>query len=175
MFKLILFYLHKIKENPFILQSVKTMALRVIGIFTLFVFTLFLTHNFNPKIIGQYEFIRTYFLVVGSLCLLGTDQSILYFAGVINGNTKDLKNIYLKKVTLVFFSSLIPFAILLLTGEEKVGNFFNDKHIYTLLIKASAILFFYCITILNTETFRAINKVYIAELFTTITLPLDSL
>ena len=88
MFKLILFYLHKIKENPFVLQSVKTMILRAIGVITLFGFTFFLTKTYDPKIIGQYDFIRTYLLILGSICVLGTDQSILYFTGMLKSRNR---------------------------------------------------------------------------------------
>lgn len=157
----------KLRANAFVLQSINTMILRVIGVITLFGFTLFLTHNYSPAIVGQYDFIRTFLLVVGSLCLLGTEQSILYFAGIIKGqgNSGELKRIYLKKVTIVFFTSMIPILIVFLMGEKIINRFFNDDYIYLLLIKATAILFFYCITILNTETFRALDKVYTAELF----------
>ena len=162
-----LFYINTIKENPLVLQSLKTIMIRILGVALLFGFTLYLTHHYDPKIIGQYDFIRTFLLVVGGLCLLGTEQSILYFAGVIKGegNSKALKKIYLKKVTLVFFTSLVPFMFTFLIGEKRVCYFFNDKSVYLLIIKTTAILFFYCITILNTETFRAVNKVYTAELF----------
>jgi hypothetical protein len=54
------------------MQSINTMILRIIGVATLFGFTLFLTKNYDPKIIGQYDFIRTYLLVLGSICILGT-------------------------------------------------------------------------------------------------------
>ncbi len=157
----------KLRANTFILQSINTMILRVIGVITLFGFTLFLTHNYSPAIVGQYDFIRTFLLVVGSLCLLGTEQSILYFAGIIKGqgNRGELKKIYLKKVTIIFFTSIIPILVVFLIGEEIINRFFNDDFIYLLLIKSTAILFFYCITILNTETFRALDKVYTAELF----------
>ena len=109
MFKLILFYLHKIKENPFVLQSVKTMILRAIGVITLFGFTFFLTKTYDPKIIGQYDFIRTYLLILGSICVLGTDQSILYFTGMLKSRNRsgELKRIYIKMVFLIFLMSLL--------------------------------------------------------------------
>lgn len=159
--------INRVKDNTFVMQSVITIILRVIGILTLFGFTLFLTHNYSPAIIGQYDFIRTFLLLVGSICLLGTEQSILYFAGIIKvqGNCGELKIIYLKKVAIVFFTSMIPILVVFLLGEKTINNFFNDRLIYLLLIKSTGILFFYCITILNTETFRAIGKIYIAELF----------
>jgi hypothetical protein len=165
--KNIITILNKIKSDAFIIQSINTMILRLIGVVTLFGFTLFLTHHFSPKIIGQYDFIRTFLLVVGSLCLLGTEQSILYFSGLIRGKggSNDLKKVYLKKVTLVFFTSLVPFIILCIIGQQNINTFFSDNQIYLMLIKSSSILFFYCITLLNTETFRALNKVYTAELF----------
>ena len=159
--------INRAKQSTFIMQSVNTIILRVIGIITLFGFTLFLTHNYSPAIVGQYDFIRTFLLVVGSLCLLGTEQSILYFAGIINaqGNSGELKKIYLKKATMVFFTSIIPILVVFLLGKKTINNFFNDELIYLLLIKSTGILFFYCITILNTETFRALDKIYTAELF----------
>ena len=159
--------IEKLKANTFILQSINTMILRIIGVVTLFGFTLFLTHNYSPAIVGQYDFIRTFLLVVGSLCLLGTEQSILYFAGIVKGqgNSGELKKVYFKKVTLVFLTSMIPILVVFLTGEKIINDFFNDDLIYLLLIKSTAILFFYCITILNTETFRVLDRVYTAELF----------
>jgi O-antigen/teichoic acid export membrane protein len=162
-----IYIINKAKQSTFIMQSVNTIILRVIGIITLFGFTLFLTHNYSPAIVGQYDFIRTFLLVVGSLCLLGTEQSILYFAGIIKGqgNSGELKKIYLKKVTMVLFTSMFPILVVFLIGEKIINSFFNDDLIYILLIKATAILFFYCITILNTETFRALDRVYTAELF----------
>lgn len=157
----------KVKKNTFVMQSIKTMLLRVIGIITLFGFTLFLTRNYSPKIIGQYDFIRTYLLVVGTICLLGTEQSILYFAGIIKGkgSTVDLKKLYLKKVTLLLITSLLSLGALFIIGDKLINDFFNDVLIFPILFKATSCLFFFGLTTLNTEVFRALDKIYIAELF----------
>jgi O-antigen/teichoic acid export membrane protein len=159
--------LAKIKSNIIVLQSLKTMFLRVIGIVTLFGFTLFLTHNYDPKIIGQYEFIRVFMLVLGSICLLGTEQSILYFSGIINskGNIGNLKNIYIKMTLLILAMSLLPIIVLQLVGKSNINSFFNDQFTYSIVLKSVLIIFFYCLTLLNTETFRALNSIYISELF----------
>ena len=159
--------INKIKESPFFIQSINTILLRIIGVITLFGFTLFLTHNYSPKIIGQYDFIRTFLLVLGTISLLGTEQSILYFAGLMksNGSFKELKSIYLKKTALIFISSIIPLIILLLIGDKIINNFFNDRTLYLLLLKATSCLFFFCLTLLNTEVFRALDKSYMAELY----------
>ena len=139
----------------------------MIGVIILFSFTLFLTHNYSPKLIGEYDFIRTFLLVLGTICLMGTEQSILYFAGVVKskGSLKNLKDIYLKTTTILLVSSLTALIFLLLIGRGLINNFFNDSIIFTIIFKATICLFFFCLTTLNTEFFRAIDKVYTAELY----------
>ena len=149
------------------MQSIKTMILRVIGVVTLFGFTLFLTKTYDPKIIGQYDFIRTYLLILGSICILGTDQSILYFTGMLKSRNQfaNLKKIYIKMFFLIFIMSLLSLIGLLLIGKETISVYFGDLNIYGTMLKATFLLFFYCITIFNTEALRALEAIYIAELF----------
>ncbi|MFM9826896.1 MATE family efflux transporter [Flavobacterium sp.] len=149
------------------MQSIKVMILRVIGVVTLFGFTLFLTKTYDPKIIGQYDFIRTYLLILGSICVLGTDQSILYFTGMLKSRNRlgELKSIYFKMVFLIFLMSLISFLSILIIGNETISYYLNDFKIYSVILKATLLLFFYCITIFNTEALRALESIYIAELF----------
>jgi O-antigen/teichoic acid export membrane protein len=158
---------NKIKKNPFVLQSLKTMFLRIIGVVTLFGFSLFLTHNYDPKIIGQFDFIRMVLLVLSSICVLGTDQSILYFTGILKSTneTEKLKVIYKKIVTLIFILCLLVLIVFFIIGQNRIIFFFNDKSTYLLMAKAIITLFFYSITLFNTETIRALDKIYIAELF----------
>lgn len=158
---------NKIKKNPFVLQSLKTMFLRIIGVVTLFGFSLFLTHNYDPKIIGQFDFIRMVLLVLSSICVLGTDQSILYFTGILKSRNEiqTLKAIYKKIVVIIFALCLLMLFVFFVIGQNSINIFFNDKSTYVLIAKAIIALFFYSITLFNTETIRALNKVYIAELF----------
>lgn len=160
-------FLNKFKKNQFMMQSIKVMVLRVIGVVTLFGFTLFLTHNYDPKIIGQYDFIRTYLLILGSICVLGTDQSILYFTGMLKSQNQlgELKRIYFKMFFLIFIMSLLCLISILIVGKEIICYYFNDSKIYSIILKATFLLFFYCITIFNTEVLRALESIYIAELF----------
>lgn len=158
---------NKIKKNPFVLQSLKTMFLRIIGVVTLFGFSLFLTHNYDPKIIGQFDFIRMVLLVLSSICVLGTDQSILYFTGILKSTNEiqKLKAIYKKIVLIILVLCLMVLFIFFVIGQNRINLFFNDKSTYVLMTKAIITLFFYSITLFNTETIRALDKVYIAELF----------
>ena len=109
------------------MQSINTMILRIIGVVTLFGFTLFLTKNYDPKIIGQYDFIRTYLLVLGSICILGTDQSILYFTGMLKSKNRlfELKGIYIKMFLLILLASVISLLLLVVIGKEIINSFLN--------------------------------------------------
>ncbi|WP_371562259.1 MATE family efflux transporter [Flavobacterium sp. Arc2] len=143
------------------------MFLRIIGVLTLFGFSLFLTHNYDPKIIGQFDFIRMVLLVLSSICVLGTDQSILYFTGILKSSneTEKLEAIYKKIVKLIFAISMLVLTVFFIIGQNRINVFFNQKGTYLLMAKAIIALFFYSITLFNTETIRALDKIYIAELF----------
>ncbi|MFM7017414.1 MATE family efflux transporter [Flavobacterium sp.] len=160
-------FIKKFNKNEFMMQSINTMILRIIGVVTLFGFTLFLTKNYDPKIIGQYDFIRTYLLVLGSICILGTDQSILYFTGMLKSKNRlyELKGIYIKMFLLILLTSVISLLLLVVIGKEIINSFLNDGVIYNIIIKATALLFFYSMTLFNTEVLRALERVYIAELY----------
>ena len=157
----------KIRSNSFVKQSIVTLFLRISGALLLFGFTAFLTKSFSPKIVGQYDFSRTFLLVVGSICLLGFDQSILYFKGRLASkkSLEELKNIYSKMVFMLFLSSLTAFLIILIIDKKTINNYFSDNEVYSIILKSSIALFFSGISMLNTEVFRALDKLIVAELF----------
>jgi len=157
----------KRNKNAFVLQSLFTLILRITGVLFLFGFTVFLTQTYSPKIVGQYEFVRTFLLVVGSLCLLGFDQSILYFKGRLSEEEPlgSLRKIYFRMVVLLFWMSILLFLLFLCIDKQILNDYFSNSDSYFILLKATGILFFYGLTILNTEVFRALNRFFLAELF----------
>ena len=157
----------KISRNPFLKQSIVTLFLRISGAFILFGFTIFLTKSFSPKIVGQYDFARTFLLVLGSICLLGFDQSILYFKGKLASkkSLEELKNIYSKMVVMLFLTSLAALLMVLIIDKKTINDYFADDEVYGIILKSSLTLFFSGISMLNTEIFRALDKLVIAELF----------
>jgi O-antigen/teichoic acid export membrane protein len=157
----------KISKNPFLKQSLSTLFLRVFGVLLLFGFTIFLTKSYSPKLVGQYDFVRSFLLAMGSICLLGFDQSILYFKGRLASQNalEELKDIYVKMILMLLATSLITLVIIFLINKEIINNYFSDQEVYTILLKGAATLFFYGISTLNTEVFRALDKLYVAELF----------
>ncbi|KFF07418.1 MATE family efflux transporter [Flavobacterium reichenbachii] len=157
----------KISRNPFLKQSLSTLFLRVFGVLLLFGFTIFLTKSYSPKLVGQYDFARSFLLAVSSICMLGFDQSILYFKGRLASlNALDeLKNIYIKMAVMVFAASITALLIVLIIDKKLINSYFSDQEVYSIFLKGAAALFFYGISTINTEVFRALDKLYVAELF----------
>ncbi|MFC4748682.1 oligosaccharide flippase family protein [Flavobacterium branchiicola] len=157
----------RVSKNPFIKQSLSTLLLRIFGVLLLFGFTVFLTKNYTPKLVGQYDFIRSFLLAAGCICMLGFDQSILYFKGFLASQNalEQLKKIYGKMVMMLLIASILAFLIILCIDKKTINNYFLDDEVYTLLLKGAATLFFYGLSLFNTEVFRALDKLYIAELF----------
>lgn len=167
MLETVRYYLQKKNIDSLVLQSLFTLFLRVFGVVVLFGFTFFLTRNFKPQVIGQYDFVRSFLFVIGSICLLGCDQSILYFKGRLMGDNslEGLKNTYLKMVFLVLLMTFFLCLIFMTIKKEWITTYFNDPEVYPILLKSTIILFFYAITVLNIEFFRALDYLYLAELF----------
>ncbi|TWI01188.1 O-antigen/teichoic acid export membrane protein [Flavobacterium tiangeerense] len=165
--KTIRYHLITTFQNPVVRQSLLTLLIRVFGVVLLFGFTLFLTQKYDPKQVGQYDFVRTFLFAIGSICLLGFDQSILYFKGRLypNYSLGHLKKVYLKMVLMLFLASLLLFLFIELLDASVTTLFFADNATYFLLLKASAVMFFYGLSILNVEVFRALEKIVVAELF----------
>lgn len=157
----------RISKNSFIKQSLGTLALRIFGVLLLFGFTVFLTKSYSPKLVGQYDFVRSYLLAIGSICLLGFDQSILYFKGRLasQNELRQLKKVYVKMVSMLFLTSLFILIVFLLIDKKRINTYFLDDEVYSILLKSSVILFFHGLSLLNTEIFRAMDKLYVAELF----------
>ncbi|WP_431243529.1 oligosaccharide flippase family protein [Flavobacterium sp. P21] len=157
----------RFSKNKFLRQSFGTLSLRVFGALLLFGFTVFLTKTYSPKLVGQYDFVRSFLLSIGSMCLLGFDQSIIYFKGKLASQNalEELKNIYKKMVLMLFGTSLLVLLIIAVISKETINNYFSDPEVYSILLKGAGALFFSGLSILNTEVFRALDKLYVAELF----------
>ncbi len=157
----------RFSKNRFLRQSFSTLSLRVFGALLLFGFTVFLTKTYSPKLVGQYDFVRSFLLSIGSMCLLGFDQSIIYFKGKLaSQNALDqLKSIYIKMVLMLFGTSLVVLLLIAIISKETINNYFSDQAVYSILLKGTLTLFFSGLSILNTEVFRALDKLYVAELF----------
>jgi O-antigen/teichoic acid export membrane protein len=157
----------RLSQNLFLRQSFGTLFLRILGVLLLFGFTVFLTKSYTPKLVGQYDFARSFLLAIGTICLLGFDLSVLYFKGKLASldALHELKKIYLKMIAMLFATSVIALVIIVLTDEKVINGYFADPEVYSIFLKAAVTLFFYGLATLNIEVIRALDKLYIAELF----------
>lgn len=155
-------------QNKMLRQSIYTFMLRVFGVIIFFGFMLFITRNYSADRVGEFEFVRMFMLVTGSICLLGTDISILYFSGRFKAldSFHSIRAVYFKMVKLILSIALsILLIYVLVIPQEFINNFFGDTAIYGLLLKCLIFLPVYILTLFNTEMFRAIDKAILAELF----------
>ena len=149
------------------MRSIKALVLRITGTGILFLTTLYLTNFFPASIVGEYEFTRSVLLFLGSVVLLGTDQSILYYGGLLKARNavNQLFPAYKKMVLVIFFLSAAFWAVFLILPREVYTSIFNDNTSHILIKKVGGVLFLYAVTLLNTEYFRALDKLYLSELF----------
>ena len=161
-------YLKKIKSKQFKAILV-TLFLRVLGVVTLFGFSLFLTNNYSSEIVGNYELIRVFVLVISCVGILGIDQSIYQFVGKLkaeNAFENSLYQLYMQIIKLLIISSIIIIGLFYLIPKQWILNFYSDDElIYNYIEKSILLLIFYSLTIVNTEILRGLNLINISELF----------
>jgi len=147
--------------------ALRVLILRVLGVIFLFGITLYLTNFYSAEVVGAYEFTRSSLFLMGGVTLLGTDQSILFFSGRFSKPEQagTLFQVYLKMLTLLLGVSILLLGIILVIPKEYYNLFFNDQRSGTLLIKMGFCLFFYAVTLFNTEFFRAFDLHEKSELY----------
>jgi len=157
--------IRKLVSNTLIKKSLVVFLLRSIGVLFLFGVTLFITNNFNADLVGQYDISRSILLIVGTICLMGFNQSIIYYSGYLKaqGALSSIKAVYMKMLRITLISSVILVGIYYLIPKSAVNTLY-EKDVYTIVFKALGVLFFYAMTLLNIEMYRAINKIEVSEI-----------
>lgn len=139
----------------------------MIGVATLFGLSTLMTRNIDEVFVGSYEFARVALLTIATFGLLGTEQSILYFAGKLDAkeNINQLASVYFKMLKIVWLCSIIVLLIYCLLPLPLLQFLGIKDDLLSVLKKCILILPFYSTTILNTETIRAYNNVLLSEWF----------
>lgn len=158
--------LEQLLNNPLILKSINVLILRVAGVFLFFGLTLFLTNNFSSTHVGEYDFSRSVLIFLGAVCVFGMHQSVLYYSGFLKTSNAQgyLKVIYRKMFGLVSAIALF-FVLFSAVLEPGLVDGFFGKPVSGLVQKTIFALLFYSITMLNIDVLRAIDKVYLSEVF----------
>ncbi|WP_299521441.1 polysaccharide biosynthesis C-terminal domain-containing protein [Winogradskyella sp.] len=148
-------------------SSLKVLSLRVCGVLIFFGLSLFLTNNFDAELIGRYDFVRSFLLIIGGISLLGTNQSIIYYSGFLKAKNSifELRRVYFKMISIIFTISLLFFIITRLLSEDFINSFFEKPDAYQLINKVILVLFVYTWSMLNIDMVRALGKTVLSEVF----------
>jgi len=142
-------------------NSLQTLFFRLVGVVFIFLTTFIFTHKFSPAIVGVYDFTRSYLIVFGSLCMLASDQTILYLIGRHTNTKAAIKYIYTKMLLFVFVIYLLLNVSVFFFLYFKIIPL--DSVTNEVILKSNAVLIFYCIYLINTEIFRALNRTFFSE------------
>ena len=154
-------------KNFLIKNSLKVLLLRASGILLMFLLSLFLTNSFSAEIVGQYDFVRSFLMILSGASLLGTNQAIIYYSGILTSKKSfgSIKSIYFKMNFLILVACAILYTPLLVIDKEIINQIFNKQGAYELVSLSLHGLVFYSITMLNIDTIRALKHTLISEGF----------
>ena len=154
-------------KNFFIKNSLNVLLLRASGILLMFLLSLFLTNSFSAEIVGQYDFVRSFLMILSGASLLGTNQAIIYYSGILTSNKSfgSIRSIYFKMNFLILIACTILYTPLLAIDKETINQIFNKQGAYELVSLSLKGLVFYSITMLNIDTIRALKHTLISEGF----------
>jgi O-antigen/teichoic acid export membrane protein len=153
-------------KNTLISSSIRVLALRVGGMLLFFICTLLITNNFDAAIVGEYDFSRALLLFLGAVVLFGMHQAIIYYSGFLKSqdNLSSIKPVYIKMAVIMLVIAVALITIAQLIKSSSVLSYFdiefNDTASKTVLT-----LFFYSITLLNIDVYRALNKIILSEFY----------
>ncbi len=149
-------------------KSFSVLIIRSLGVLLLFGFTLFITNFFTAENVGRYDFVRSALMVLGGLALMGTNQSIIYYSGLLKArkSIESIRAVYSKMIKIICVLSFILLALyIVFFSQERVNEFFNNEESFSLLLKSILTLVFFALTMLNIDTIRALQKTVLSEIY----------
>ena len=149
-------------------KSFSVLIIRSFGVLLLFAFTLFITNFFTAENVGRYDFVRSTLMVLGGLALMGTNQSIIYYSGLLKArkSIESIRSIYFKMLRIIISFSLIILGLfLIIFNESTITQIFNSTESYSLILKSIFTLIFFSTTMLNIDTIRALQNTILSEMY----------
>ena len=149
-------------------KSFSVLIIRSFGVLLLFAFTLFITNFFSAENVGRYDFVRSTLMVLGGLALMGTNQSIIYYSGLLKArkSIESIRSIYFKMLRIIISFSLIILGLfLIIFNESTITQIFNSTESYSLILKSIFTLIFFSTTMLNIDTIRALQNTILSEMY----------
>tara|TARA_R110002020_G_scaffold330083_1_gene545777 strand:- start:300 stop:1601 length:1302 start_codon:yes stop_codon:yes gene_type:complete len=154
-------------KNSLVNLSIKVLFFRIGGVILFFGLSIFLTNFFDPVLVGKYDFTRSSLLVLGGICLLGTNQAIIYYSGILDAKNSfaSLKGVYIKMVIIILSLSALFFVIINFVDPAHINNFFKKEDAYSLILKIIVCIGAFSISMLNIDTLRACKQTLFSELY----------
>jgi len=152
-------------------KSFSVLIIRSFGVLLLFGFTLFITNFYSAENVGRYDFVRSTLMVLGGISLMGTNQSIIYYSGLLNArkSIESIRSIYFQMLKIIFTLSLIILGFFMIFFNESIINdIFKNRESYSLILKTILTLVFFAVTMLNIDTIRALKKTILSEMYRSI-------
>ena len=152
-------------------KSFSVLIIRSFGVLLLFGFTLFITNFYSAENVGRYDFVRSTLMVLGAISLMGTNQSIIYYSGLLNArkSIESIRSIYSEMLKIIFTLSLIILGFFMIFFNESIINdIFKNRESYSLILKTILTLVFFAVTMLNIDTIRALKKTILSEMYRSI-------
>ena len=152
-------------------KSFSVLIIRSFGVLLLFVFTLFITNFYSAENVGRYDFVRSSLMVLGGISLMGTNQSIIYYSGLLNArnSVESIRSIYSEMLKIIFTLSLIILGFFMIfLNESIINDIFKNGESYSLILKTILTLVFFAVTMLNIDTIRALKKTILSEMYRSI-------
>ena len=151
-------------------KSLSVFIIRITGVFVLFLFTLFITNFFSPENVGRYDFVRSTVMIIGGVALMGTNQAIIYYSGLLKAKNSmgSIKSIYfkmLKIIAMTSFAFLFLYLFLSVQNKAIINSIFNKHDAFNLVFNSFSVLIFFTSTMLNIDTIRSIEKTMMSELY----------
>ncbi len=155
----------KIHLNSLTGRSFGVLCLRLLGVGLFFLGTLYLTNELAPNFVGQYDYSRALLLFVGAIALFGMQQSVIFYSGYYRAqnNLGQIRQVYQNMILMVVLFS-IGLNVLIHLLNPLMG-FLGFRPFGDLVIQTFYGVVFYAITMLNIDVFRAIDRIYVSELF----------
>mgnify|MGYP001239478022 FL=1 len=152
-------------------KSFSVLIIRSFGVLLLFGFTLFITNFYSAENVGRYDFVRSTLMVLGGISLMGTNQSIIYYSGLLNArkSIESIRSIYSEMLKIIFTLSLIILGFFMIFfNESSINGIFKNQESYSLILKTILTLVFFAVTMLNIDTIRALKKTILSEMYRSI-------
>lgn len=159
--------IQNIISNGLFSKSASVFGIKIGGILLFFGLTLFLTNNFDADVVGAYDFMRSILLVLGGICMLGTNESIIYYSGFLTAEKSygSLQNVYLKMLAIITVVSASFAFLFILIPEHVINVFFEKPNAASILWRVICTLFFFAISLFNIDVIRALKKPLTSELY----------